>query len=134
MAGRGENGGGAGYKQGSVAWRGMAASLAVAMNRGHPYSIFRVDRSPRYPTGHRSSILSHRSIVSAALALALCSSCFTPVFTAPVMAAVDLPEKTMISRTSPSGNYLAGRFANANRDMGAAAIYYRAGASRRSEK
>jgi len=65
--------------------------------------------------------LSHRSFISAALALALAGSFFTPA-----SASVDLPERSVISRTSPAGNYLAGRLANANRDMASAAVYYRA--------
>ena len=65
--------------------------------------------------------MSHRPFVSAALALALAGTFLTPA-----VASVDLPERGVISRTSPAGNYLAGRLANANRDMGAAAIYYRA--------
>jgi tetratricopeptide (TPR) repeat protein len=65
--------------------------------------------------------LSHRPFLSAALALALAGSFF-----APARASVDLPDRSVTARTSPAGNYLAGRFANANRDMAAAAVYYRA--------
>lgn len=65
--------------------------------------------------------MSHRSFLSAALALALAGSFFTPA-----RASVDLPDRSVTARTSPAGNYLAGRFANANRDMAAAAVYYRA--------
>jgi tetratricopeptide (TPR) repeat protein len=44
----------------------------------------------------------------------------------PATAAVDTPENSLIARTSPAGNYLAGRVAKANRDMDAASVYYRA--------
>ncbi|HVT55193.1 MAG TPA: tetratricopeptide repeat protein [Xanthobacteraceae bacterium] len=47
-------------------------------------------------------------------------------FFTPARASVDLPDRSVTARTSPAGNYLAGRFANANRDMAAAAVYYRA--------
>jgi tetratricopeptide (TPR) repeat protein len=50
----------------------------------------------------------------------------TGSFFTPVHATVDLADKVAIARTSPAGNYLAGRLANANRDMEAAALYYRA--------
>jgi len=65
--------------------------------------------------------LRHSSYLSAALALALSGAFF-----ASAQAAVDLPEQAAVSRTSPLGNYLAGRYANTHRDMAAAAIYYRA--------
>jgi tetratricopeptide (TPR) repeat protein len=47
-------------------------------------------------------------------------------FFTPASAAVDAPDKSIIARTSPAGNYLAGRVAKANRDMGAASAYYNA--------
>lgn len=50
----------------------------------------------------------------------------TGSFFTPVAASVDLADKVAIARTSPAGNYLAGRLANANRDMEAASLYYRA--------
>ncbi|HWK86155.1 MAG TPA: tetratricopeptide repeat protein [Xanthobacteraceae bacterium] len=70
--------------------------------------------------------MHHRTLLSAALAFALAGTAFTPV--AASTKANTLPERALISRTSPSGNYLAGRFAFAksNRDMAAAAMYYRA--------
>ncbi len=65
--------------------------------------------------------MSYRPLVATALAFAMAGTFLTPA-----RATVDLPERSVISRTSPAGNYLAGRFANTNRDMAAAAIYYRA--------
>lgn len=70
--------------------------------------------------------MRHRTFFSAALAFALTGTCFTPVTAS--TAPSSMPDRALISRTSPAGNYLAGRFAFApsNRDMAAAAIYYRA--------
>jgi tetratricopeptide (TPR) repeat protein len=65
-------------------------------------------------------------LLSAALAFALAGTCLTPV--AASTKSGSQPERASTSRTSPAGNYLAGRFAFAksNRDMAAAAVYYRA--------
>ena len=43
-----------------------------------------------------------------------------------VAARAELPNPSVLARTSPSGNYLAARLAGGQRDMAAAATYYRA--------
>jgi tetratricopeptide (TPR) repeat protein len=43
-----------------------------------------------------------------------------------VAARAELPNPSLLARTSPSGNYLAARLAGGERDMAAAAAYYRA--------
>jgi tetratricopeptide (TPR) repeat protein len=43
-----------------------------------------------------------------------------------VAARAELPNPSLLARTSPSGNYLAARLAGGQRDMAAAATYYRA--------
>ena len=43
-----------------------------------------------------------------------------------VVARAELPNPSVLARTSPSGNYLAARLAGGQRDMAAAASYYRA--------
>src|ERR1700693_170659 len=43
-----------------------------------------------------------------------------------VAARAELPNPSLLARTSPSGNYLAARLAGGQRDMAAAAAYYRA--------
>lgn len=43
-----------------------------------------------------------------------------------VVARAELPNPSLLARTSPSGNYLAARLAGGQRDMAAAATYYRA--------
>ena len=43
-----------------------------------------------------------------------------------VVARAELPNPSLLARTSPSGNYLAARLAGGQRDMAAAASYYRA--------
>jgi len=51
---------------------------------------------------------------------------FAAIIAVPSALAAQVPTPQELARTSPSGNYLAARHANTERDSGAAAAYYRA--------
>lgn len=64
--------------------------------------------------------MRHFALVTAAFVLATTGSLVSAAATA------NAPASNAVARTSPAGNYLAGRFAGATRDMAAASTYYRA--------
>lgn len=64
--------------------------------------------------------MKHSAIVTAAVAVA------TGLLLGIAPVAASAPVQDAVARTSPAGNYLAGRFAGASRDMAAASVYYRA--------
>jgi len=65
--------------------------------------------------------LRHFKLITGAVAIVTIASLLAPLTTK-----ADVPAANIIARTSPSGNYLAARFAGSSRDMAAAAAYYRA--------